>query len=150
MDDNSSMLNNFRIIINQEIDRNYDIYNNLLKHLYNLYKNNIITDKIYNTNIDKLDDIYTEIDVSKSRIYLENSYNIEYFIKIQNDVNIIYKDLLQIINNYGYNSMDKILQYFIPQDYFEDFNKEIKRKFLFLNKYFIIIKANKKDRNIDS
>ena len=144
MDDNSSMLNNFRIIINQEIDRNYNIYNNLLKHLYNLYKNNIITDKIYNTNIDKLDDIYTEIDVSKSRIYLENSYNIEYFIKIQNDVNIIYKDLLQIINNYGYNSIDKILQYFIPQDYFEEYNKEIKRKFSFLNKYFVIIKANKK------
>ena len=102
MEDNSSILNNFRIIINQEIKRNYEIYNNLLKHLYNLYKNNIITDKIYNTNIDKLDDIYTEIDVSKSRIYLENSYNIEYFLKIQNDVNIIYKDLLEIINNYGY------------------------------------------------
>jgi hypothetical protein len=76
MDDNSSILNNFITIINQEIERNYDIYNNLLKHLYNLYKNNIITDKIYNTNIDKLDDIYTEIDISKSRIYLENSYNI--------------------------------------------------------------------------
>ena len=144
MDDNSSMLNNFKTIINQEIERNYDIYNCLLKHLYNLYKNNIITDKIYNTNIDKLDDIYTEIDVSKSRIYLENSYNIEYFLKIQNDVNIIYKDLLHIINNFGYNSIDKILQYFIPQDYFEEFNKEIKRKFSFLNKYFIIIKANKK------
>jgi hypothetical protein len=82
MDDNSSILDNFKIIINQEIDRNNDIYNNLLKHLYYLYKNNIITDKIYNTNIDKLDDIYTEIDVSKSRIYLENSYNIEYFLKI--------------------------------------------------------------------
>lgn len=144
MDDNSSMLNNFRTIINQEIERNYDMYNCLLKHLYNLYKNNIITDKIYNTNIDKLDDIYIEIDVSKSRIYLENSNNIEYFIKIQNDVNITYKDLLQIINNYGYNSLDKILQYFIPQDYFEEYNKEIKRKFSFLNKYFVIIKANKK------
>jgi len=144
MEDNSSILNNFRTIINQEIERNYEIYNNLLKHLYYLYKNNIITDKIYNTNIDKLDDIYTEIDVSKSRIYLENSYNIEYFLKIQNDVNNIYKDLLQIINNFGYNSTEKILQYFIPQTYFEDYNKEIKRKFTFLNKYFIIIKAVKK------
>jgi endopeptidase La len=144
MEDNSSILNNFKTIINIEIERNYDIYNNLLKHLYNLYKNNIITDKIYNTNIDKLDDIYTEIDVSKSRIYLENSYNIEYFIKIQNDVNIIYKELLEIINNFGYNSTEKILQYFIPQDYFEEYNKEIKRKFTFLNKYFVIIKAVKK------
>ena len=142
MDDNS-MLTNFRIIINQEIDRNYEIYNNLIKHLYNLYKNNIITDKIYFNHIDKLDDINTEIDVSKSRIYLVNN-NIEYILKIQNDVNIIYKDLIQIINNYGYNSMDKILQYFIPQNYFEKYNREIKKKFSFLNNYFVVIKATKK------
>ncbi len=48
MDDNSSILNNFRTIINQEIERNYEIYNNLLKHLYYLYKNNIITKNIIN------------------------------------------------------------------------------------------------------
>jgi ATP-dependent Lon protease len=134
---------NFKNLIFQDIERNFYVYNNLLKHLYNLYKNNIISEKNYFDNIEKLDDINTEIDISKSRLLLDNN-TIDYLIKIQNDVQHIFSDLIQIINNYGFNSSNKILEYLIPCDYHSEYDREIKRKFSFLNNYFVIIRVNKK------
>jgi ATP-dependent Lon protease len=141
--DDYNTTGNFKNLIIQDIERNFSIYNNLLKHLYNLYKNNIISEKIYFDNIDKLDDINTEIDISKSRLLLENN-SIDYLIKVQNDVQNIFKEFLQIINNYGFNSSNKILEYYIPYDYYDAYHREIKRKFSFLNDFFVIIKVNKK------
>ncbi len=142
--DDYNTTGNFKNLIKQDIERNFFIYNNLLKHFYNLYKNNIISEKIYFDNIDNLDDINTEIEVSKSRLLLEDN-SIDYLLKIQNDVQNIFKELLQIINNYGFNSSNKILEYNLPYDYFDDYHREIKRKFSFLNDFFVVIKVNKKN-----
>jgi len=141
--DDYNTASNFKNLISQDIERNFYVYNNLLKHLYNLYKNNIISEKNYIDNIEKLDDINTEIDISKSRLLLENN-SIDYLIKIQNDVKNIFSDLIQIINGYGFNSSNKILEYLVPCDYYNDYSREIKRKFSFLNNFFVIIRVNKK------
>ena len=141
--DDYNTASNFKNLIFQDIERNFYVYNNLLKHLYNLYKNNIISEKNYIDNIEKLDDINTEIDISKSRLLLENN-SIDYLIKIQNDVKNIFSDLIQIINGCGFNSSNKILEYLVPCDYYNDYSREIKRKFLFLNNFFVIIRVNKK------
>jgi ATP-dependent Lon protease len=141
--DDYNTASNFKNLISQDIERNFYVYNNLLKHLYNLYKNNIISEKNYIDNIEKLDDINTEIDISKSRLLLENN-SIDYLIKIQNDVKNIFSDLIQIINGYGFNSCNKILEYLVPCDYYDDYSREIKRKFSFLNNFFVIIRVNKK------
>lgn len=131
----------FRNIIFTEIQENLEIYKNMSYHVSNIKKDKILRDEIFICTLEKINDIFKNINDEAIKLddieIISSELFKEYSIKQQ----CFKEELVELIKNIGYGSVKYLVKMLIPEDEY-DIVKDDLLNIEFIDKYFCITNAS--------
>jgi hypothetical protein len=135
------------------------LINNIQNHLLTILSDNIITNNRYNDLIDKLKFVKSQLNIQVKKINEISNNDLDRFKEnyefddntigkiddIKNNIISIKNELIKIVIEYGYFSIDMVLELMLDTDDYNFYRNNIDDKNLSINKYFRVINVGKSD-----